>query len=357
MSGGIVNLTTAVPAYSHKQEDIVSFMIDAHGGGDTVSRQLNMLYKRSGIVTRHSTLPDFNMGNESIFFNGHAYPNLSTRLAHFKKEAVSLAGDAAEGCIEGYCTASDITHIITVSCTGLFTPGLEMELIKYLGLNNNVQRHPVNFVGCYAAIPALNLAKMICDTNRSAKVMLVCVELCTLHFQNENTRDNYTANAIFADGAAACLIAGEDSGLDIKLMIGNHYSEVHSEGENDMTWIPAETGFLMKLSSYIPHLIHNDIRQFTTKALEKSRVDEKDIQWAFHPGGIQILDKVQAAMSLNNNELRHSYHVLEHYGNMSSPTVLFVLQETLKQANDKEHIFCCAFGPGLTFESIMMHHV
>lgn len=351
-----MNMATGVPKYKHKQADIVSFMIDAHGGGADVSRQLSVLYKRSGINTRYSTLPDFNQDNESLFFNGSDYPNLSTRLAHFKKEALSLVGDTAKACLDGYCSPGDITHIVTVSCTGLFTPGLEMELIKYLGLNNNIQRHPINFVGCYAAIPALNLANMICQTDTKARVLLVCVELCTLHFQNENTRDNYTANAIFADGAAACLIAGSDAGLTATASIGKHYSEVHSEGENDMTWIPAETGFLMKLSSYVPHLIKNDIEEFTQKALERSGVSDQDVQWAFHPGGVQILDKVKSAMGFND-ELDHSYSVLEQYGNMSSPTILFVLEEVLNSERKKDNIFCCAFGPGLTFESIMVHHV
>lgn len=357
MSGVIVNIATGVPKYRHEQKDIVSFMIDAHGGSDIVSRQLNILYKRSGISTRYSTLPDFDMGKKSVFFNGKAYPNLSERLKHYKAEAISLAGDVAKESMGEHCTAEDITHIVTVSCTGLFTPGLEMELIKYLGLKRNVQRHPINFIGCYAAIPALNLANMICCQDKKAKVLVVSVELCTLHFQNENIKDNYTANAIFADGAAACLIAGEESGLKGDIKIGSHYSEVHSEGEKDMAWIPAETGFLMKLSSYVPQLIHNDIQEYVRTALQKAGVNNEEVRWAFHPGGIQILQRIEKVLGLDDDMLAPSYKVLDNYGNMSSPTILFVLKEILDGQGKDKNIFCSAFGPGLTFESIIIHHV
>lgn len=356
MSGGIIHIATAVPKYRHKQEDIVSFMIQAHGGSDEVARQLNVLYKRSGINERYSTLPDFNLKNEGLFFDNNNYPGLTQRLAHFQKEAIPLAGEACKECLNNQCLPEEVTHIITVSCTGLFTPGLEMELIKYLGLKNSVQRHPVNFVGCYAAIPALNLANMICQIDSKAKVLLVCVELCTLHFQNENTRDNFTANAIFSDGAAACLIAGKDAGLKPILNIGSHYSEVHARGEKDMSWIPSEKGFLMKLSSYVPQLIEQEIKTFITNATMRSKVSTNDLRWAFHPGGIQILHKLSSALELNEDALQHSYNVLNDYGNMSSPTVLFVLNDILGAGNNQD-IFCSAFGPGLTFESILLHHV
>ena len=258
--------------------------------------------------------------------------------------------------MDNHCLPEEITHIITVSCTGLFTPGIEMELIKSLGLNSSIQRHPINFIGCYAALPALNLANMICSTDNKAKVLLVCVELCTLHFQNENTRDNYTANAIFSDGAAACLIAGKDAGLKPILNIGSHYSEVHASGEKDMSWIPSEQGFLMKLSSYVPQLIEKEIKTFVQNAANKAKVTTDNYNRAFHPGGLQILHKIESALKLDNHALAHSYDTLKRYGNMSSPTILFVVKSMLDAGNEQD-IFCSAFGPGLTFESILLHHV
>lgn len=357
MRGRIVNIETATPEYKHRQDDIVSFMINAHGGSTEVARQLNILYKRSGIECRYSTLPDFNLRNQPLFFSGKEYPTLSRRIAHYKKEAVSLSAKVARKCMDGHCSPQDITHIITVSCTGLVTPGIEMELMKQLDLKSNTKRHPINFIGCYAAVPALNLANLLCAQDTKAKILVICTELCTLHFQNENTRDNYTANALFGDGAAACLVVGADSELKGILDIGAHYSEVHHEGEEDMAWTPSEKGFLMKLSSYVPQLIYKDIQAFTNLALQNAHVNQEEVQWAYHPGGIQILQKVADAMQLNKDDLIHSYNVLRDYGNMSSPTILFVIKDILDTGKSNKDIFCSAFGPGLTFESILLHHV
>jgi len=358
MNGRILSIATQPPAYTYDQHELLGYMQDFHQEDAKVGRQLNVLYKRSGIRTRNSVLPDFrNNGHAPQLFPNGPLPGLNKRLAIYQEEAISLGTQAAQQAMEGWTTPGEITDIIAVSCTGLFAPGLEFQLLKSLGLTRHVQRHPINFVGCYAAIPALHLANLICGSNPLAKVLLVSVELCSIHMQPDTDRDTLTANAIFADGAAAAVIVGKDVEAPKGLALGHHLGEVHPQGEADMSWTPAERGFLMRLSSYVPHLIHEEIRNFVLHALQRAHLQVEDVDWAFHPGGLQILDKISQAMELSKDSLAHSYNTLADHGNMSSATLLYVLKSIMETDTPERPILCAAFGPGLTFESIILNHV
>lgn len=355
MSARIVSIATQVPEYQYAQNDIAAYMQERYRDDSNLCRQINALYKKSAIDYRHSVLPDFDTTKKPVLFQQK--PLLSARLEVYNTHATPLAIQVAENCLLPHFAATEVTHLITVSCTGLHAPGIEIQLIKALGLNPSVQRHPINFVGCYASIPALNLAKTICASVPNAIVLIVSVELCTLHFNDAPTRDNLLANALFADGAAACLVVGDDVDIKTKAKIGSHHSVVHPASENEMAWTPHEEGFLMKLSSYVPAIIEQDIVQFVRAAAEKSGIKQTDFNWAFHPGGAQILHKIMTAMELQENQIEVSYAVLRQFGNMSSATILFVLQKILEVENLSKPVFACAFGPGLTFESIIIEHV
>lgn len=357
MSGRIAHIATSSPQHAYRQMELLPYMLEVHGGDPVLERQLGLLYGRGGIERRHSVLPDFFPGQEAVLYKGKGSPSLDRRLEVFKNEALGLAKEAAEKCMEGHCEPSQVTHLVTVSCTGLFAPGLEFQLLEALGLDRNVSRHPINFVGCYAAVPALNLANLICHNDPSARVLVVAVELCSLHFQVDSSRDNLMANALFADGAAACLVVGSEVESPADFRIGKQYGEVHPETEGEMAWIPSEKGFLMRLTSYVPHLIRAEIEGFVKKGLDLAGLVQDQVAWAFHPGGIQILRKVEEALSLPSEELNASYQILRRFGNMSSCTVLYVLEEMLAAGIERDAVYCCAFGPGLTFESIILHRV
>ena len=237
MSAKIVDIVTEVPAYRYEQEEISAYMQHLFAAAPNIARQINVLYKKSAIDFRHSILPDFEPNAKVQLFKGK--PLLSERLAIYKKAALALATSVAQKCIANHLKAEELTHIITVSCTGLHAPGLEIQLIKTLNLSPTIGRHPINFVGCYASIPALNLARMICANDSNAKILIVSVELCTLHFNEEPTRDNLMANALFADGAAACLVVGKNVDLKPIATIGSHFSQINSTGENEMAWTPS----------------------------------------------------------------------------------------------------------------------
>ena len=199
----IVSIASEAAPHIYGQEEIFSYMSNKVGWNETEERKINFLYKRSGISKRQSVLPDFLPNNLSVLYKTKDAPSVQQRLAVFNEQALPLAKNATLKCLGSNFRADQITHIITVSCTGMSAPGLDIEIIKSLGLSSSIDRSSVNFMGCYAAIHALKQAHYIAQSNAKAVVLIVSVELCTLHFQDLNDEDNTLANMLFADGAAA----------------------------------------------------------------------------------------------------------------------------------------------------------
>jgi predicted naringenin-chalcone synthase len=182
--------------------------------------------------------------------------------------------------------------------------------------------------------------------------------LCTLHFQKESSVDNITSTLLFADGCAAVLVKHNSSELK-GLVMKNFYSDVAFSGKKDMSWKLSSKGFLMTLSGYVPELVREDFNTLVLKAVDNAGINKEDIDhWCIHPGGKKILEAIEQSVGLSKADLKHSYDVLNDYGNMSSPTILFVLQKILHQFQrelDKEHttVFGAAFGPGITMETFL----
>jgi predicted naringenin-chalcone synthase len=272
----------------------------------------------------------------------------------YQQKAATLSLQAINNCLEKF-TDKKITHLITVSCTGMSAPGLDLELLELLQLPATTFRTSVNFMGCYAAIHALKMADAFCKADKKANVIIVCTELCTLHFQKENTVDNITSSMLFSDGAAAVLISGENE--QDGLSIDHFYSTVALKGKQDMAWELSSKGFLMTLSSYVADMIEENFDHLVQDALTTANLDKESItHWCIHPGGKKILEAVHKSLGFTNGQLQASYDILKDYGNMSSPTVLFVLQQIMNGLNKKQtnKIFGAAFGPGLTMETFIL---
>jgi predicted naringenin-chalcone synthase len=233
-------------------------------------------------------------------------------------------------------------------------PGLDLQITEDLQLSNKVFRTSVNFMGCYAAIHAMKIGKMICDTTPNAKVVIVCTELCTIHFQKHFTLDNAASSLLFGDGSAALLLSNSISSSN-SLKLKSFYAEVSYKGKDDMSWQISNTGFLMKLSAYIPQLIQEDIAALVQNALDEGGMEQEDItHWCIHPGGRKILEVIQSKLGLSVEDLSCSKSVLSKYGNMSSPTILFVLKEIMEGIHARPANICgVAFGPGLTMETFI----
>lgn len=355
----IISIGTAVPGCMHKQSGILDFMQRVYALNEDDKRKLKFLYRQGGIDTRYSVIPDYSLpAAEWEFYspteNLEPFPKLEKRMQWYQQYAAQLSMGAIEKCMEKI-PGQTITHLITVSCTGMSAPGLDLELLELLNLPATTFRTSVNFMGCYAAIHALKIADAFCKADKKANVMIVCTELCTLHFQKEHTVDNMTSSMLFADGAAAVLVTGNE---EIEgLTIDNFYSMVSLKGKKDMAWELSSKGFLMTLSGYVADMIEEDFDVLVEGALTAANLSKENItQWCIHPGGKKILEAVHKSLGFTNGQLQPCYDVLKDYGNMSSPTVLFVLEKIMDALNKKEKntIFGAAFGPGLTMETFIL---
>jgi predicted naringenin-chalcone synthase len=357
----VISIGTATPAHKHRQEDIMHFMQQVYAMNEVDKRKLKFLYHQSGIETRYSVVPDYNKQISEWKFYPHSenlepFPSLELRMIWYNKYAPALSVDAIRKCIDGHLPARDITHLITVSCTGMSAPGLDLQVMELMDLPKNIYRSSVNFMGCYAAIHAMKMADAICKYEVTAKVVIVCTELCTLHFQKEPTADNIASSLLFSDGSAAVLITHDNFGKP-GLHIDDFYAEVVPKGKKDMAWELSGTGFLMTLSGYVPDLIEEDFEALVSRALDHAHSSKSAVtHWCIHPGGRRIIDAIAKTMSLPQSALQHSYQVMKNYGNMSSPTILFVLKEIMQQhtKGERAQVMGAAFGPGLTMETFVL---
>ncbi len=359
----IVSIATSVPEFQHAQEDILTFMQRVYAMNETDKRKLKFLYHQSAIDSRYSVVPDYSLSACNWQFyppteNLDPFPDLELRMKWYNRTASPLSIKAIEKCIENKISKEEITHLITVSCTGMSAPGLDLQIVEEMGLPPTIFRTSINFMGCYAAIHALKLADVFCKNDKAAKILIVCTELCTLHFQRENTIDNIASSLLFGDGCAAALVTNDCNG-SAGLGIKNFYSEVAFKAKKDMSWELSSSGFLMTLSGYVPDLIEEDFGKLLSNALKNADINKKDIShWCIHPGGKRILTSIEKSINISAEELKESYNVLRSYGNMSSPTILFVLKEIMDSLKDniekKSNIFGAAFGPGLTLETFIL---
>lgn len=353
----IHSIGTSVPEHAYQQMDLCQFMLKKIPLDKSSQEKLTHFYRSSGIQTRHSVLPDFGEGDQNQLFSSPQNASLSKRMNVFHEAVMPLSLEAVQNCIKKQqdYQLKDITHLIAVSCTGLSAPGLDLMLLRELQLPSTTHRTCVHYMGCYAALHALKQANAICQSNKQAVVLLVCAELCTLHFQQSATMDSLTSSLLFADGSAAVILSSKPSPVKIQ----NFYSDVALDGWDDMAWHLSEEGFIMHLKPEVPYRLKEGMKALVTQALKHQKLSLKDIDfWALHPGGRKIVDLVEQELHLTSQAIKGSREVLKHFGNMSSPTVLFVLEYILeKQINaPNQTIFSASFGPGLTMETMTITH-
>jgi len=366
MDVSIHHIETLLPPYAYGQDYARDRMIGWMPEKRT-QRLIRGIYNRSGIETRYSVLPDFVPGATPILFredaDGHVIePTTEPRNRQYAKWSRVLAVDVARNAIKNAAgfRAEEITHVITVSCTGFCNPGPDLEIVKGLGLADTVERYQIGFMGCYAAFPALRMAKQFCQARPDAVVLIVCLELCTLHLQFREEPDSLLANALFADGAAAAVVSarpplpGRSS-----LALYAFSSALAPDSAGDMAWSIGDRGFDIRLSTYVPNIIAANISAMVERIMAAGPWDKRSIQtWAVHPGGRSIVDKVQKELDLATEQLEDSRAVLRDYGNMSSATILFVLKRILGRpgpdGSDRQPICAMAFGPGLTIETALL---
>jgi prepilin-type processing-associated H-X9-DG protein len=359
----ITAIGIANPPNKFSQASIADFMIKAMQLTPNESRMLNTIFKASGIDFRYSVLSDYGRESDFSFYSNASdfepFPSTEKRLLAFRENVLSLSSSAIDNMLRVVPSFSvqEVTHLIVVCCTGMYAPGLDIDIVKKYGLRSSVQRTGINFMGCYAAFNALKVADAFCFQDENAKVLIVCTELCSLHFQKQPTEDNLLANALFADGSAAVLVEARTKQSKRLNPICFHSALIAESGE-DMAWTIGNLGFEMKLSSYVPAIIKSGIASLADTLLSKISKGISDIKYfAIHPGGKKILENIEYELGISKEQNQAAYCVLRNYGNMSSPTVLFVLYNLMnkvKKEDDEEHILSFAFGPGLTVEIVVL---
>jgi alkylresorcinol/alkylpyrone synthase len=294
-------------------------------------------------------------------------PGTGARNAVYVDRSPDLFARAAEEALAGApgITAADVTHVVTVSCTGFFAPGPDYLLVRRLGLAPSTRRLHIGFMGCYGAFPALRAARDTCLAEPDAVVLVVCAELCTLHLRSSDDPDAIVASSVFADGAAAAVVSSRPAApgapvLDLDVL----ETVLTPVGADDMAWSIGDQGFDMVLSSYVPHIVEEHVDAALAPLLEAGGTTADEIDgWAVHPGGRSILDRVESQVGLSEAQMAPSRRVLREYGNMSSATVLFILREHLEGAGGADgvpappasrRVCAMAFGPGLTVESALL---
>ncbi len=309
--------------------------------------------ERSGIAHRHAVLQAGRVDQGEVdtagFYRRGAFPSTAARMRLYEEAAPALACDAVAGL---RLDPQEVTHLVVASCTGFSAPGLDLQIARRLGLRADVERTLVGFMGCAAAVPALRAARHIVRSEPCARVLVVCCELSSLHLQESAALEEVLSFLLFADGSAAALVTAEPHGLALE----DFRCAVIPDSAGFITWHVGDTGFEMHLSGRVPGRIAATLRDEAEHGgadtlLRGIPASHYDL-WAVHAGGRTVLDAVEQGLALDPSALRHSRAVLHDCGNMSSATVLFVLDRILREAQPSgARGLAMAFGPGMVAES------
>ena len=358
----LYGIGTALPPHQAGQGVVKRFMSSLaeatlKGRRRTVTLDLlDKIYSSSGIAQRHSVLADYTKASPEDFefyppnWALEPFPGTAARMKVYERWSVDLAEEACRKALrESGARPAEVTHLVFATCTGLFAPGPEVLLIGRLGLVPRVQRAVLGFMGCYAGFTGLRLAGQILGAEPDAVVLQVCVELCSLHFQKKALPDFIVANSLFADGAAAAVYARPGRlGRGLADLAATH-SRVEGDSLEHMSWRVGDSGFEMRLDREVPARLRASAPGFVAELLGAAGLARGESDWAIHPGGRKIVEEVQGALGLDDSQVRSSFEVLASCGNMSSGTILFVLDRELRRGSPRP-VAALGFGPGLTMK-------
>ena len=348
----IGGLGTAVPAHEVEQARAAELTSRLSGHDAAQTRRLVALYRRAGVKTRRVALMD-RLNLEDLAPGPDPLgPSTRARMEHYEQAAGPLALTASRQALQASAIEPGaITHLITVSCTGFHAPGFDMTLIQELGLNPGIARTHVGFMGCHGALNGLRVARAFAAAEPFARVLLCAAELCSLHFRFGWDAEQAVSNALFGDGAAA-LVGWNDRWPAVKATDDRAWravasgSQVMPDTQDAMSWRIGDHGFTMTLSPQVAGQIEANLRPWLTGWLARHDLAIGDVgSWAVHPGGPRILDAVQSSLGLPPEALATSRAVLADSGNMSSPTVLFII-DRLRRAAATLPCVSLGFGPG-----------
>ena len=353
---GLHQPTTRMP-----QEKAAEISVELAEADRRDARRMSAIFRRSGVGSRSGvSLVDGGNGPEHRWLSERSEgmplcPGTGERLRQYMELAPDMACAASEAALHrSGLPASSITHVVTASCTGFASPGVDHLMIDRLGLPRDVQRTNVGFMGCHAAINALRVAAAFARSEPDSVVLVTCVEVCSLHFQKGGSRDAMLANALFADGAASAVVSGRDPVVEGAVRMESSPAAYLPDSNDLMTWTITDDGFRMTLAPEVPERLESSVGPWVDVWLEREGLSVPEIgSWAIHPGGPQILDAVRDGLGIDEALCRTSREVLAEHGNMSSPTILHILDRMIRQDAPRPW-GVLAFGPGLAAEGLLI---
>ncbi len=350
----INRIATAVPV--HDVHDTFVRFADSLLEDPRKQKLFRRMADRAEIRHRYSSLaPALDPTGPSIdaaaLFTRGRFPSSGIRMGLYEAAALPLALDAVARLDIG-ARRDTISHLIVTTCTGFYAPGLDMQIAAMLGLRSSVERTMVAFMGCYAAFNALKLARHIVRSEPEAQVLVLNLELCTLHLQETQDLEKVLSFLVFADGCAASLVTAEPVGLSLD----RFHAALIPQSEGLITWRVGDQGFDMHLSGRVPATIGEGLAAAAPLILDGVEIEAIDL-WAVHPGGRSVLDAVEGGLRLPQGALAESRSVLSDYGNMSSATIMFVLDRMIRAGNAGAQGCAMGFGPGLVAETMLFHAV
>ncbi|MCY2967292.1 MAG: type III polyketide synthase [Planctomycetota bacterium] len=362
MKFALRGMGTSHPPYSFDQDNAVEAAQTICCSTDQQRQWMNVVYRRSGIDRRYSVLLD--NGDPGIAGRQSFYPPRVTaedkgpttaqRMARYETESPPLAVEAARRALcEADCDPASLSHLVTVSCSGFASPGYDFALIRELGLSAGITRTNVGFMGCHGALIGLRTAGAFARAEPGSRVLMCAVELCTLHQQYGWDPQQIVAGGLFADGAAAVVgwVEPDDAA---GWGVVRHGSVVLPNSEECMGWRVGDTGFEMRLTPEVPDQVARHLGDWVKSWLAESGLSLADVKsWAVHPGGPRVLTASAESLGLPTTALATSHAVFREYGNMSSPTIVFILERLKKEAAATPCV-ALAFGPGLSIEAALI---
>ncbi len=340
----ILGLGLGVPSFEYTQSEIYERFLQPHLG---TNRRARVLFQRAGIQRRFTATA----GEYHNTFRGTEERNLT-----FMREALPLGAQTAQRALSAaQRVPRDIDQFSVISCTGYDLPFLDLQIAGQLGLRRDLRRTCILGMGCYAAFPGLVRARDVVMANPKHHALMLSVELCSLHFQPSDDTENVIVSALFGDGAAAAVIGYDEENAGPMLVDSLTRCEYNTL--EHMAFHLTDHGMKMVLSAYVPEILGANIEQFVDDLLARNDLKRADVRfWGLHPGGLKIMQHIERRLELEPDDLKYSRAVLKQYGNMSSATILFVLDEMIRCGKPEkgDYAVLLAFGPGLTMESCLL---
>jgi len=341
-------LATGVPARRYRQSEIFEYLRPFFRH----ARQARVIFDHADVAYRSLVV------DEAYYTQARGTEERNTC---YLAEALPLGEETIRRCLAAaHCRPEEVDDFFVVSCTGFDIPGLDLRLAGRLNMRCDLRRTCVLGMGCYGAFPALLRAQEAVVTRPGRIALVLALELCSLHLQMEDSLENMVVAALFSDGAAAALmrdVSAEPPALNIGPCLLDALTHCDYSTLDHMAFHVTDHGFQMRLSAYVPELLAAKVEDFVDQLLQRNHLERHEVRfWGIHPGGRKILDYLQARLNLTESQLDFSRAVLRNYGNMSSPTILFVLDEIQRRGQPVpgDYGMLLAFGPGLTMESILV---